>query len=1110
MLFCTSLIALVGASSPTSPASHSSNTSSHTSSSPASSGPSSRRKLQIVNTKRQSMICELLFPTSILAVKMNRKTLCIVLEHEIYIYDISNMRLLHVIETQANPEAVCALSPSVECSYLAYPAPVPSSSSSSSGASGGAGAGANANPNTTGGGGGTGDVLLFSTRSLTVANAIQAHKSPLSFLSLNSSGTLLATSSEKGTVIRVWSVPGAEKLYQFRRGTREARIYLVFEIREGGLGGGTGGSGGGKIGGGGESDKGGEEGDHGTPEGEDDEVNAGVSMVLRKLHEMQTTFNANLRNAERTWRLREERDQILQAEREKNIVKVIEEALQGAIGRSAPTKSRRTPRSTDAVGELKEDPNKNRFKRYLRHFVQCELLKLHRSVQGKKNVSEPDAVPEEEHVEGDTERRLLERCPPLTEEELTAYENRERDCIHITPGSFRFDFTLPMAHEFNKDALYVATHSFQKALKQGKYGRSDPNGPLPRSFMETKYLSASMHNHFKYLKIKYQTLQEEDKTRREALTKHARATRRGTLYNKRATTVMQDPRLAVHAVLIERAGRNSVSDEETDEEKVGGESIPILKKVIPAWRSIEFGNLYQEIDEVAREMRSSSLGKRRKPSGVGPLLRSRKGGKKTEEHAPPAGLWRNCFDEDWLALKRGWELTALAIIEKDYDFEHLRSPNPFTTMDFRKVQDIWAPTRANALAISPSGTRLATGDIDGTILIWTVETGKIESKFTEGAEKGGITYLEWDCERDSLLYVGTERGTVYTFDIQAGEGSQVGAHIDGFVSAIATGKLKGTQLVAFAAGKNIIVSSKAASGLWEQAQCQDPPRLAGSSEEEEILPVGLRWVDGGEGLIVAYLQHGIMYWSRNSLDKPQWRIVPIHSGRRIASFDVSSDGKFIAVTNLVTGIDIYSVKTRRILKHIPTSLDALNNVPLLNAQTGEPIESLPHPGLIVQIIKHRVCRNKEMLVSVTNDNREIYVWTYDWDSVWSRRAFVVKRHFEIFLRENGGVITQVAVVLLAFCLVPQSRKLVFKGCNALLRLQQSIFDAICAFWVAFLTQIANAAMSSVNVARDRVRRWLGISDMEERFQEFVCAPDVKIPIVWWRKCRGKLPWIKKE
>jgi len=194
MLFCTSLIALVGAAD-------------HPQSSP--------RKLQIVNTKRQSMICELLFPSSILSVKLNRKTLVIVLENEIYIYDISNMRLLHVIETTPNPDAIAALSPSAENSYLAYPSPVPSASSGSSSQTPAASTAQ------------TGDVLLFSTRTLTVANVIQAHKAPISFLAINSNGTLLATSSDKGTVIRVWSIPGSEKLYQFRRGTREAKIYSM-------------------------------------------------------------------------------------------------------------------------------------------------------------------------------------------------------------------------------------------------------------------------------------------------------------------------------------------------------------------------------------------------------------------------------------------------------------------------------------------------------------------------------------------------------------------------------------------------------------------------------------------------------------------------------------------------------------------------------------------------------------------------------------------------------------------------------------------------------------------------------------------------------------------
>ncbi|KAL5637691.1 hypothetical protein ACGC1H_002081 [Rhizoctonia solani] len=196
MLFCTSLIALVGA---------------------ADQPSSSPRKLQIVNTKRQSMICELLFPSSILAVKLNRKTLVVVLEVEIYIYDISTMRLMHVIETSPNPNAICALSPSSDPSYLAYPAPTPSPTATSSAPASSSAATASS----------SGDVLIFDTRLLAVTNIVRAHKAPLAHISLNSTGTLLATASEKGTVIRVFSVPAAERLYEFRRGVRGAKIHCI-------------------------------------------------------------------------------------------------------------------------------------------------------------------------------------------------------------------------------------------------------------------------------------------------------------------------------------------------------------------------------------------------------------------------------------------------------------------------------------------------------------------------------------------------------------------------------------------------------------------------------------------------------------------------------------------------------------------------------------------------------------------------------------------------------------------------------------------------------------------------------------------------------------------
>jgi autophagy-related protein 18 len=58
-------------------------------------------------------------------------------------------------------------------------------------------------------------------------NVIEAHRSPLCCIALNSEGTMLATASETGTIIRVFSVPKGEKLFQFRRGTYPSTIYSM-------------------------------------------------------------------------------------------------------------------------------------------------------------------------------------------------------------------------------------------------------------------------------------------------------------------------------------------------------------------------------------------------------------------------------------------------------------------------------------------------------------------------------------------------------------------------------------------------------------------------------------------------------------------------------------------------------------------------------------------------------------------------------------------------------------------------------------------------------------------------------------------------------------------
>ncbi|KAK2746351.1 autophagy protein [Myotisia sp. PD_48] len=185
----------------------------------------SPRRLQITNTKRQSVICELTFSTTVLAVRLNRKRLIIVLEDQIYVYDIQTMKLLYTIETSPNPNgkisiAICALSPSSDNCYLVYPLPQKAPPSSFS-------APAHAPPANTHIPPTSGEVLIFDALKLEAINVVEAHKSPLSCVALSSDGTLLATASDKGTIIRVFSVPDGGKLYQFRRGSMPSRIFSM-------------------------------------------------------------------------------------------------------------------------------------------------------------------------------------------------------------------------------------------------------------------------------------------------------------------------------------------------------------------------------------------------------------------------------------------------------------------------------------------------------------------------------------------------------------------------------------------------------------------------------------------------------------------------------------------------------------------------------------------------------------------------------------------------------------------------------------------------------------------------------------------------------------------
>ncbi|EDV27751.1 uncharacterized protein TRIADDRAFT_20961 [Trichoplax adhaerens] len=153
---------------------------------------SSPRKLKVCHFKKGTEICNYSYPNSILSIKLNRMRLVVCLEDSLYIHNIKDMKVMHTIkDTPKNNNGLCALSPNSDNSYLAYP-----------------------------GSSQSGEIQIFDTLNLRAVTMISAHQSPCVAFAFNASGTKLGSASEKGTVIRVYSVPDGQRLFVFRRGVK--------------------------------------------------------------------------------------------------------------------------------------------------------------------------------------------------------------------------------------------------------------------------------------------------------------------------------------------------------------------------------------------------------------------------------------------------------------------------------------------------------------------------------------------------------------------------------------------------------------------------------------------------------------------------------------------------------------------------------------------------------------------------------------------------------------------------------------------------------------------------------------------------------------------------
>jgi len=142
------------------------------------------------------VISELRFTSNVKNVKLKKEKIIVVCESKIYIFSFTNFQNIDTLDTFDNPKGIIAVSSDKNSTVIAYPDK-------------------------------TKGYVRVKPYEKSFNTLIAAHESHISFLALNSDGTLLATASDKGTLIRIYSTETGNFLTELRRGTEKAEIYSI-------------------------------------------------------------------------------------------------------------------------------------------------------------------------------------------------------------------------------------------------------------------------------------------------------------------------------------------------------------------------------------------------------------------------------------------------------------------------------------------------------------------------------------------------------------------------------------------------------------------------------------------------------------------------------------------------------------------------------------------------------------------------------------------------------------------------------------------------------------------------------------------------------------------
>ncbi|CAI9633433.1 unnamed protein product [Alternaria burnsii] len=152
-----------------------------------------QNKVQIWNDKTERFTTSVEFKTPVQRVRLSQTHMIVALLNSICIYKMKvPLAKTAEYETVNNPFGLCELGTDI----VAFP------------------------------GRAAGQVKIYDLNTGNVS-IIPAHESPLRAIGISRAGDLIATASEQGTLIRLWSFPSCTKLAELRRGVDPAAIFSL-------------------------------------------------------------------------------------------------------------------------------------------------------------------------------------------------------------------------------------------------------------------------------------------------------------------------------------------------------------------------------------------------------------------------------------------------------------------------------------------------------------------------------------------------------------------------------------------------------------------------------------------------------------------------------------------------------------------------------------------------------------------------------------------------------------------------------------------------------------------------------------------------------------------